>query len=111
MFATASVCLRRTTAALFVLAVTSVASTASATETTTAGALPWEGPLNQIADSLSGPVIRVVGILAILGISAAIAVGAGGGAMKSGLQVVLALTIGATAVSFGLPFLGFGLSL
>ena len=93
------------------LMVMAIMPAASATDTTTGGALPWEGPLNQLADSLSGLVVRVVAILAIIMIAGAIAVGAGGGAMKAGLSLVLALTIAATAVSFGLPFLGFGLSL
>jgi len=30
------------------------------------GGMPWEGPLNQLLDSLTGPVSRVVGV-AIIG--------------------------------------------
>ena len=108
---TRSLLRRFSPSAILTMGLMALPAIAAAEETETAGALPWEQRLNQLADSLSGPVIRVVGILAIIMIAGALAVGAGGSAMKSGLQVVLGLTIAASAVTFGLPFLGFGLSL
>ena len=33
---------------------------------TTGGTMPWDGPLDQVAQSLSGPVAKAVGIIAIV---------------------------------------------
>jgi type IV secretion system protein TrbC len=71
------------------------------------GGMPWEGPLNQILDSLTGPVSRVVGAVAIIGLGVGIAFSEGGSMMKKALWVVLGLAIAFNAVSWGLGFLGF----
>jgi type IV secretory pathway VirB2 component (pilin) len=71
------------------------------------GGMPWEGPLNQILDSLTGPVSRVVGAIAIIGLGVGIAFSEGGSMMKKALWVVLGLAIAFNAVSWGLGFLGF----
>jgi type IV secretion system protein TrbC len=71
------------------------------------GGMPWEGPLNQVLDSLTGPVSRVVGAIAIIGLGVGIAFSEGGSMMKKALWVVLGLAIAFNAVSWGLGFLGF----
>lgn len=84
-----------------------VASTATARSAGTSGGMPWEGPLNQVLDSLTGPVSRVIGAVAIIGLGIGIAFSEGGSMMRRALWVVLGLAIAFNAVSWGLGFLGF----
>lgn len=83
-----------------------IASTATARSAGTSG-MPWEGPLNQLLDSLTGPVSRVMGAVAIIGLGIGIAFSEGGSMMRRALWVVLGLAIAFNAVSWGLSFLGF----
>ena len=68
--------------------------------------MPWEGPLDQILSSLSGPVARVVGVAAIIITGLSIAFGEGGGGMRKMLYVVFGLTIAFSATTFFLSFFG-----
>ncbi|WP_417498512.1 TrbC/VirB2 family protein [Lacibacterium aquatile] len=68
--------------------------------------MPWEGPLNRVIASLTGPVARGIGVLAIVGAGLAIAFGEGGAGVKRLLQVVLGLSIAFTASSFLLGLFG-----
>jgi type IV secretory pathway VirB2 component (pilin) len=102
----------RTTQVLFVLGLLLV-STATAWSGGVGGmgglggGMPWEGPLNQLLDSLTGPVSRVVGAVAIIGLGVGIAFSEGGSMMRKALWVVLGLAIAFNAVSWGIGFLGF----
>ena len=69
--------------------------------------MPWEGPLQQLLDSLTGPVSRVIGAVAIIGLGCGIAFSEGGSMMRKALWVVLGLAIAFNAVSWGIGFLGF----
>jgi type IV secretory pathway VirB2 component (pilin) len=60
------------------------------------GGMPWEGPLQQLLTSLTGPVSQVIGAVAIIGLGVGIAFSEGGSIMRKALWVVL-----------GLGFLGF----
>ncbi|HXX68316.1 MAG TPA: TrbC/VirB2 family protein [Polyangiaceae bacterium] len=88
------------------VAMLAVASTSTAHSAGTSG-MPWEGPLNQLLDSLTGPVSRVIGAVAIIGLGVSIAFSEGGSMMRRALWVVLGLAIAFNAVSWGLSFLGF----
>lgn len=70
--------------------------------------MPWETPLNQLLNSLTGPVARVLGAMAIIAAGFGIAFSEGGGGIRKVLWVVLGLSITFAAISWGLPFLGFG---
>lgn len=70
--------------------------------------MPWETPLNQLLNSLTGPVARVLGAMAIIAAGIGVAFSEGGGGIRKVLWVVLGLSITFAAVSWGLPFLGFG---
>jgi len=70
--------------------------------------MPWEGPLDQLLTSLSGPVARAVGVAAIIVTGLGIAFGEGGGGMRKMLWVVFGLTIAFSATSFFLSFFGGG---
>jgi type IV secretion system protein VirB2 len=99
---------------LFIVAVLLIASTETAHPGTLGGfgaglggGMPWEGPLNQLLDSLTGPVSRVVGAVAIIGLGVGLAFSEGGSMMRKALWVVLGLAIAFNAVSWGIGFLGF----
>ncbi len=70
--------------------------------------MPWETPLNQLLDSLTGPVSRVLGAVAIIGLGIGVAFSEGGGMMRKALWVVMGLAIAFNALTWGLSFMGFG---
>lgn len=74
----------------------------------TSTGMPWESPLNQLLDSLTGPVSRVMGAAAIIGLGIGIAFSDGGGMMRKALWVVMGLAIAFNALTWGLSFMGFG---
>jgi type IV secretory pathway VirB2 component (pilin) len=69
--------------------------------------MPWEGPLNNLLNSLTGPVARVLGALAVVSVGIGLAFSEGGGAMRKFLWVVFGLSLAFAAVTWALPFLGF----
>jgi type IV secretory pathway VirB2 component (pilin) len=75
--------------------------------------MPWEGPLDRLANSLQGPVARVAGIASIVITGVGMAFSDGGSFVRKCVWVVAGLTIAFNAARWGLPFLGFsgGLSL
>ena len=75
--------------------------------------LPWEGPLNKLLLSLTGPVAKAIGVFAIIGLGFGIAFSEGGSGLRKALWVVLGLAIAFSATSFFLSFMGFsgGLSI
>ena len=70
--------------------------------------MPWEGPLQQIADSVGGPVARAIGIIAIITAGLGIAFSEGGSGARKLLYVVLGLSVAFAAGTWGISFLGFG---
>lgn len=71
------------------------------------GDLPWEGPLNQLLESLSGPVARALGATAIIGLGIGLAFSEGGSTIRKALWVVIGLALAFNALTWGLSFLGF----
>jgi type IV secretion system protein VirB2 len=69
--------------------------------------MPWEGPLDQVVTSLTGPVAKGLGVLAIVGLGFAFAFSEGGSTLRRVLGVVLGLSIAFAAATFGLTFFGF----
>ena len=59
--------------------------------------LPWETPLQKILASVTGPVAKVLGVLAIVISGFAIAFGEAGSGMRRFFQVILGLSIAFTA--------------
>ena len=70
--------------------------------------MPWEDRLTKILDSITGPVAKVIGALAIVLTGLGMAFGEGGDGVKRLLQIAFGLSIAFTAVTFFLPFFGFG---
>jgi type IV secretion system protein VirB2 len=69
--------------------------------------MPWEGPLNKLLQSLTGPVAKAVGVFSIVGLGFGIAFSEGGSGLRKALWVVLGLAIAFSATSFFLSFMGF----
>lgn len=68
--------------------------------------MPWEDPLNQITDSLTGPVARSVGLIALAATGLALAMGEAGGIFRRLVQVVFGLSIAFSAASWGMDLFG-----
>lgn len=62
-------------------------------------ALPWEGPLQRIMESISGPVAKIIGVIVIVMAGLGIAFGESGTGVRRMFQVVLGLSIAFTAAS------------
>jgi len=69
--------------------------------------LPWEGPLEKILASLTGPVAKVLGVVAIVLAGFGIAFGESSGAMRRIFQIVLGLSIAFTASTLVVNLFGF----
>ena len=68
--------------------------------------LPWEGPLNQVLASFTGPVAKALCIMAIVLLGFGFAFSEGGG-LRRILGLLLGVSIAVTATSFGVTFFGF----
>lgn len=69
--------------------------------------MPWEGPLQQVVESVTGPVVQAAAVVAVVIFGAAIAMSESGGAMRRGLGILFGLSIAFAASTFFLDFFGF----
>lgn len=69
--------------------------------------MPWEGPLQQVVDSITGPVARAAAVIAIVIAGVTIIFSEGGGGVRKLAFVGLGIAIMFAAVSFFLGFFGF----
>lgn len=93
-----------------VLAVLAVADAfAIATAARAAGTgMPWEQPLQQILDSIQGPVAKIVAVIIIITTGLTLAFGEAAGGFRRLIQIVFGLSIAFAASSFFLSFFSFG---
>src|SRR5450631_3212 len=70
--------------------------------------MPWEQPLNQILESVQGPVAKVVSVIIIVITSLTLAFGETSGGFRRLIQIVFGLSIAFAASSFFLTFFQFG---
>jgi len=68
--------------------------------------MPWEGPLEQVVDSVTGPVARAAAVIGIVLAGIAIMFSEGGGGVRKLAFVGLGIAIMFAAVSFFLDFFG-----
>lgn len=68
--------------------------------TTSGTAMPWETPLQTVQESLSGPVAKAVGIIAIVVTALGFAFSEGGSALRKGIGIVFGLAVAFTATTF-----------
>ena len=76
--------------------------------TTGGGGMPWEGPLNAVMESITGPTARIIAILIIVATGLTLAFGDVGQGFKKLLQILFGLAIAFAAASFFLPLVGGG---
>jgi type IV secretory pathway VirB2 component (pilin) len=70
--------------------------------------MPWEQPLQQILQSIEGPVTKVIAVIVIITTGLSFAFGDAGGGFRRLIQIVFGLSIAFTASSFFLSFFSFG---
>ncbi|MDP2374527.1 TrbC/VirB2 family protein, partial [Reyranella sp.] len=70
--------------------------------------MPWEQPLNQILESIQGPVAKVRSVIVIILTGLALAFGETSGGFRRLIQIVFGLSIAFAASSFFLSFFSFG---
>ncbi len=70
--------------------------------------MPWEQPLNQILESVQGPVAKVVSVIIIVVTGLTLAFGETSGGFRRLIQIVFGLSIAFAASSFFLSFFQFG---
>jgi type IV secretion system protein VirB2 len=96
------------TTALITLA-TTVLTTMSGAPARAAGSnMPWEQPLNQILQSVEGPVAKIMAVIIIIVTGLTLAFGDTSGGFRRLIQIVFGLSIAFAASSFFLSFFSFG---
>ena len=68
--------------------------------------LPWESPLQKILESLTGPVARVLGVIAIVIAGFGIAFGEAGSGVRRLFQVIFGLSIVYSAATLVMSLFG-----
>ena len=69
--------------------------------------MPWEGPLQQIVESVTGPVVQAAAVIAVVVFGAGIAMSENGSSLRRGLGILFGLSIAFAASTFFLQFFGF----
>jgi type IV secretion system protein VirB2 len=70
--------------------------------------MPWEQPLNQILQSVEGPVAKILAVIIIIVTGLTLAFGDTSGGFRRLVQIVFGLSIAFAASSFFLSFFSFG---
>jgi type IV secretion system protein TrbC len=70
--------------------------------------MPWEQPLQQILQSIEGPVTKIIAVIIIIVTGLSLAFGDAGGGFRRLIQIVFGLSIAFAASSFFLSFFSFG---
>ncbi|MEG3145020.1 TrbC/VirB2 family protein [Sphingomonas sp. RT2P30] len=70
--------------------------------------MPWEAPLQQILQSIEGPVAKIVAVIIIIMTGLTLAFGDTSGGSRRLIQIVFGLSIAFAASSFFLSFFSFG---
>jgi type IV secretion system protein VirB2 len=79
------------------------------TQAHAAGAgMPWEEPLQQVLESVQGPVAKIIAVIIIITTGLTLAFGETAGGFRRLIQIVFGLSIAFAASSFFLSFFSFG---
>jgi type IV secretion system protein TrbC len=70
--------------------------------------MPWEGPLQQIVDSFTGPVAQAGGVIAVTIFGLGVAFSESGSGLRRGVSILFGVAIAFAAASFFMGFFGFG---
>jgi type IV secretion system protein VirB2 len=69
--------------------------------------MPWEQPLQQVLDSVQGPVAKIVAVIIIITTGLTLAFGETAGGFRRLIQIIFGLSIAFAASSFFLTFFSF----
>jgi len=69
--------------------------------------MPWEEPLNQVLESVQGPVAKIISVIIITVTGLTLAFGETSGGFRRLIQIVFGLSIAFAASSFFLSFFSF----
>jgi len=70
--------------------------------------MPWEQPLQQVLDSVQGPVAKIMAVAVIVLTGLTLAFGETAGGFRRLIQIIFGLSIAFAASSFFLSFFSFG---
>ncbi|MGN6621009.1 MAG: TrbC/VirB2 family protein [Sphingomonas sp.] len=70
--------------------------------------MPWEQPLQQVLDSVQGPVAKIIAVMIIIVTGLTLAFGETAGGFRRLIQIIFGLSIAFAASSFFLSFFSFG---
>ncbi len=70
--------------------------------------MPWEQPLQQVLESVQGPVAKIMAVIIIIVTGLTLAFGETAGGFRKLIQIVFGLSIAFAASSFFLSFFSFG---
>jgi type IV secretion system protein VirB2 len=98
--------IRRAVTAAAILASTTMAFSSSAFAA--GSSMPWEQPLQQVLQSVEGPVAKIVAVIIIIVTGLTLAFGDTSGGFRRLIQIVFGISIAFAASSFFLSFFSFG---
>jgi len=94
---------------IFILGVAiGLALTIAATAQAAGSGMPWEAPLQQVLESVQGPVAKIVAVIIIIVTGLTLAFGETAGGFRRLIQIIFGLSIAFAASSFFLSFFSFG---
>jgi len=85
-----------------------VAMTVSPPAFASGSGMPWEQPLQQVLESVQGPVAKIIAVMVIITTGLSLAFGETSGGFRRLIQIVFGLSIAFAASSFFLSFFSFG---
>ena len=80
----------------------------AATAEAAGSGMPWEEPLQQVLESVQGPVAKIVAVIIIITTGLTLAFGDTAGGFRRLIQIVFGLSIAFAASSIFLSFFSFG---
>lgn len=98
--------IRRAVAATAILS--SIPLTFSSVAYAAGSSMPWEQPLQQVLQSVEGPVAKIVAVIIIIVTGLTLAFGDTSGGFRRLIQIVFGISIAFAASSFFLSFFSFG---
>jgi type IV secretion system protein TrbC len=98
--------IRRAVTATAILA--SIPLTLSSAAYAAGSSMPWEQPLQQVLQSVEGPVAKIVAVIIIIVTGLTLAFGDTSGGFRRLIQIVFGISIAFAASSFFLSFFSFG---
>ena len=81
---------------------------AAATAQAAGSGMPWEEPLQQVLESVQGPVAKIIAVIIIIVTGLTLAFGETAGGFRRLIQIIFGLSIAFAASSFFLSFFSFG---